>query len=280
MAGKFDYFPYLDVTRFLPSTEVQWEYYDLIILVDTEDLLRATSLETDNYNQLGILKSKTVVIDHHDCKMDSRHALNICNTQFTSCTHLIIRLMEQTFGKLELSEESSKLAQLGIIADSNRFLYSQTNDVFKLMSDLTEISMLDLEETTVNINKLPQISIGILETLLHNTFIEDRALYTFLDTSVYENEAITEKDIKDACGIFLQKITRYLDKVDLVSLIKPTRKYGMWRIQFRSRKDTINTSELAKKFEGGGHINASSAVIYGDDVNEVADAIRDGLRVL
>lgn len=272
MDGKFSEFEFIDSKSFIPADTMDLRTYDLIILVDVEDLERAIKIENTGLD-LNELKSKTIVLDHHDIQPDSRNLLSIIDSSYASSTHLIVRLFQKLFPELVIDEQSSSLAQLGIIADTNRFLYSTNNDLYSLMADLSRIKELDYEVISEHVNKLHINSLLIVETLLHNLIVNNHCAYTYYNTDVYDDDYVTEKEIKEGCSIFLQSISKNLVGIDLVCLLKPFRNDNLWRVQMRSRKNTVNVSNLAKKFKGGGHINASSCVIKGISPLEIIEQI-------
>ena len=90
---------------------------DLLIVLDTPDLRRVDSVD--------VLKFKECIkIDHHPL-VDNFNGLEWIDDQASSASQMIATLCQHT--KLVLTDKAAKNLFMGIVSDTNRFLYSYTN---------------------------------------------------------------------------------------------------------------------------------------------------------
>lgn len=243
------------------------EDYDLVVIVDTPNDKRL-----GKYGNV-VQKHKNIVkIDHHHEKERFFSEQEYVDVKSTSCSEICYLLIKEL--KQEISSDIATFVYAGISSDSNSFLNDNTTTrSLKIASELSE--------------KGANISL-VNEILFKSNTIEDWKLdkIVYDTTEIYKNFGfviIRYKDLKKL-GYNKAGTSRYATKIVNMEGIQigcsvTERNLNTYDCSFRSKK-AVDVNVLAKKFGGGGHINASGCVITGKykDVREkIIKAIKETL---
>lgn len=192
-----------------------------------------------------------IKIDHH-IVVDSYAYLNIEVETASSCSEIVTLLLKDSNIHLPLS--SAEALYLGIIGDSNRFLYtSTTQKTFEAASYLLDHH--------IDIEKLYQ--------LLYLRNKNDLKILQFIYNHIEEDHGVawyymSHQDLLDL-GICRDQASQY------VNTLANIQEYPVWmaitenfeqkhyRVSIRSRQIAIN--DIASHFRGGGHAFASGATL-------------------
>jgi len=246
---------------------------DLIIITDMTGMKNCT----EGDDPLRNTKKRIIVIDHHSSN-DDVVDLTI-NEKRSSAAEQVYISMREIFGKnLIITKEMSAITQYGIIADTNRFLYSLTTpETLRIYADLREINPIDIEVFTYNSEKFPPESLHYLETFLKNiTTVEDMA-YTFIDKQP-GGEKIAS--IRRASGFIINNIIRQIQGVHWGFTVKPSNKKDHWDISFRSTTGYQNVRKIAEMLGGGGHDLASGGRIDAPTVEKAVEKVLEIINKL
>lgn len=211
-------------------------------------------LDTANRERIddeSYLKCKEIIkIDHH-IVVDSFGDLNYEDSSASSTCQLVGRLFKDN-EKLKLSKAGSEALYLGIIGDTARFLYRNTDErTFDVCSALVKVGI-DIVEIYNRIYLRSAKELEVNKFILNNYRYEDGVAYYIL----------TDDDLK-ALQISREKGSNF---VNLLSGIEEYKVWmaitenvvdGNWRVSIRSREVAVN--EVASKYNGGGHMLASGA---------------------
>lgn len=248
LAGDFD-FDIVNLFKFHDFQEVSDEAADYLAIV----------LDTANYDRIDgdVAKAKEIIkIDHH-IVVDSFGHLNL--ELFSSSTCEILANLVTEY-QLTLTKEAARLLYIGIIGDSNRFLYDSTTPA-------TFKAAIALLATGINIT-------GIYDDLyLKGAKDLEIKKYIYNKYQVKGNVAyfILNQEDLDALGITREKGS---DNVNLLAGIKEYKiwaaitqdtLHGNYRVSMRSRN--MDVRQVAEKFNGGGHKQAAGARVK--DLGEV-----------
>jgi phosphoesterase RecJ-like protein len=201
--------------------------------------------------------SNPLVIDHHPSVEDHNQQI-LVDTKRSSTAELIFDLIGEA--ELELNNDCAEAIFTGIITDTGSFKYPNVTPktweiVSKLVKkglDTSKVSSLIYERMTYANRKL----LGrTLERL--SLTIDNKVAIT----------AITWKDMTDFDAVhrdtdFIIDEIRKLGGCEIYVLAKEFRP-DQFKISMRGRGQ-VNLSELAQKFGGGGHHDASGFNITGD----------------
>ena len=213
----------------------------LLIVTDTPDKKR---VDIDNYYDF----KHVIKIDHHPL-VDIFGPIEYIREDASSACELVYEILENT--KLKLNEEFVGYIYMGIVCDTNRFLYSVNSKTFKLVSDLMKKYKINIEELYRKVYAKPLSELrlmGHIATLLkvdNNGFasmeLDDEILASFnTDVSAASNM------INDFNNI---------NEVNVWTFVTYDSKTGLYRVNIRSRGPVIN--EIAARHGGGGHKFAS-----------------------
>jgi len=197
------------------------------------------------------LAKEVIVIDHHQNTSDLTEEFIIDN-KYSSCAELIASLCLKA--KLVINKEAAEAFLYGIIGDTGRFLYPGVNDkTFNLVAKLLKTKA-DLQKVYNNM---------YLETL------ENKQMKAYFASKFLVSEAnvaymINEKEIFELFKVDVFTISRGM--VNVMSGIEGINIWvnftfdeskNVYLAEIRSRE--ISTLEIAKKYGGGGHLQACGA---------------------
>lgn len=224
--------------------------YDLTILVDASSKERLGDLEYLYDESKNIL-----IFDHHEIESE-KEIIHYIDPSMASTTMILYYFAKEN--NIEIDYSLATLLYLGLLTDTGGFFYpSTTSDVFSIASDLLK--------TGVNHNKMymdfmkkeyPLNFILLEKNVIENLeIIENKMAFSYLS-----NETI--KKYPYAVPKELVNVGRYINGIE-VSIIMIEEEPGLYKISLRSN-NYLNVSEVAKKFNGGGHKLASGITIEGD----------------
>lgn len=279
---KFKNYPYIEQIEATSPSKVEWEKYDLIILVDSSSW---EMLLTDQYKEV-IEKTGLgpfVLIDHHaesELHKDLRHnSLRLSDI----CTGKIIYDNFIKSSTESLSEDIATLLYYGLIDDARYF----KNEAYEGMYLYAE----DLIKQKARHNEVMNISVDIDSMKFLAWAIEN--------TEYYEDIGLTVLCIDDEKDEELSKLFGRKWKIDSIHKyyqetfmrIIENYNYGImleksknkivagWRT--RNFGNTISIKEIFQKagaIEAGGHFGAGGGSFETSEINEVRDSIVDEIR--
>ncbi|MBI2119516.1 MAG: bifunctional oligoribonuclease/PAP phosphatase NrnA [Elusimicrobia bacterium] len=211
-------------------------------------------------------QAKLVInIDHH-LKHSFFGDINLIDVEASSNSEQLFYLFQQL--KLPLREDEATALYLGIMADTGRFQYSNTNcQTLKIASELLK--------QNVNVSFLCEKMYGTRR--LSSLKLLSRALtgLEFIDGGIAVLK-VTKKDFKavQASEEDTDEFVNYglLIPNSLISLfLRESSLNGIIKVSLRSRLH-VNVCKIAEKFGGGGHKYASGCEIKGS-MEEVSNQI-------
>ncbi|MBP5550463.1 MAG: bifunctional oligoribonuclease/PAP phosphatase NrnA [Bacilli bacterium] len=255
-----------DYLSFLPKDDnVAKELYDnaLAIVVDTGDEAR---ISNQNYK----LAKEIIKIDHHDTSADFG-VINYCDPTSASCANLIVNLATTFRYELKLNQDAATCLFVGIVTDSGRFRYASADSrCFKEASKLLEYNI----DTQSIYTKL---------------YVEEENKFN-LKKYVYSKYKMTPNGVayiyfKDNFGkkhgnLSKEDITSTINLLDSIkgSMIWILFSEGKESTRVRLRSRYINITELASKYNGGGHENACGSTVY--NKKQVKELLKDADTLL
>ncbi len=198
------------------------------------------------------LCDKVIKIDHH-LIVDSYGDMNIEVETASSCSEIIALMYEKAH--LDISSSAAKALYLGIVGDSNRFLYSATSSqTFKAAAYLLDqgISVSEIYEPLYMQNKT---DLNVYKFIYNHYQQVDKVAYYYL----------SDEDLKDL-NITREKGSSYVNtladfaELEVWMAITEFKEQNCFHVSLRSRHVPVN--EVACHFHGGGHAYASGATLY------------------
>ncbi|MFV0247225.1 MAG: DHH family phosphoesterase [Mycoplasmatales bacterium] len=235
------------------STE---DYTDaLIILVDTANLDRA-DMDFDISNNVS------VKIDHHPNVEPFGNIMYVDQT-ISSTSELLYHLFEAFRKENDFTYNDKIMYALfcGIFGDTGGFSFSNTSNLtFKAMSHISEYNI-DYENTVLRLKSFDTEIVRALGYAYSNIEIENGIGIIVFDKQFQEQYSISPTKISvlaNHLGMFK----------DLKAWVVFNEHDNFIRANFRS-KGSLDISTIATQYNGGGHKNASGAMIY--EWNEVEE---------
>lgn len=230
----------------MDKTEINYEK-GLAIVVDTANYER---IEGNNLEQFKMI----IKIDHHIDEEHERYGtLNLVNSKMAStCEYLYYILKELNDNyNLKFNQNIAKLLFAGIYSDTGGFIFpSTTNKTFFAASKLVKYEF-EYEELIMNLTTKNHEIMKLIGYAYQNIKINNGFGYLKFDQKFQTEHNIKPHDISI--------IANYLGNIKELKVWCVLNEYPKFiRANIRSR-EKYNVQEIAKKYNGGGHKNASGA---------------------
>lgn len=248
-ASKFKYIGELD-----KFTE---ELYDdaLLIVTDTPDKGRIDSVDSSRFKE-------SIKIDHHPF-VEKTCTLEWIDDKASSASQMIMELALST--KLVITKEAAEKLYIGLVADTNRFLfYYTTSKTFYLVSKL-------IEETKFDFSKLyEELYMRSLKEIKFKGYISDNLKVTengFGHLEITE-DILSKYEVDAATAGNMVNDFNYINEIIAWGIFSVDKQNNNIRGSLRSRGPIIN--EVATHYNGGGHIYACGVRLKDfDEVNKL-----------
>lgn len=253
--------------KFLPDLEFYEnnykDSYDLLLILDASELDRIGDAQP-----LASKSKKTAVVDHHlGGKITSD--LNIIHPEAPATCQLIFEIIERM--ALPLDEKTANLLFTGIVTDTGRFMYYDTNrETFEIAGKLIDLGA-DKEKIYSALYQNKPINVLQFETdLISNAeFMGDRVF------AVASIEKVDEYGVQMGDSEHIANTLRDLEGISISMLLK---EYGNGEYKVSMRSKGVDISKTARENGGGGHANASGFSIFDDSFESAAAKAREILQ--
>jgi len=232
---KFNYFPKLDKMEELSDA--------MLIVVDTPDKKRIDISNFDNYKYY-------VKLDHHPF-IEEFANIEYIDDKASSASEVIYRLITST--GLILDEDIAKTLFLGIVSDTNRFLFSSSSKTFAVVSEMLDNFNLDLPKLYSNIFMRPLNEVRLQGYIAENMKVTENGMASIKIT----NDTMLKYGVDAGSAGNLVNNFNYIEEVIVWVTVSEDVKNNLIKLNIRSRGPIIN--HIAEKYNGGGHHFASGA---------------------
>jgi phosphoesterase RecJ-like protein len=244
------------IYRFLPGADqvrrvpIPNRFYDLLFAMDASDIKRLGE------KLMPHEISKVIInIDHHP---DNTKYGNINYVERSSSTaELVFKLTK--YLKVKVSRPMAENLYVALITDTGNYRYENTSmATFAMAGELLKAGV-DTHDITTRIYDTKTIaSIRIQAAALTNLEIspDRKAAWATVTQEMMERVGAMGEDL-----VGLVDQIRSIDGIEVAILFREEN--GKVKVNLRS-KEKVNVSEIAKRFEGGGHIRAAGAILQGD----------------
>ncbi|QCX32282.1 bifunctional oligoribonuclease/PAP phosphatase NrnA [Caloramator sp. E03] len=245
--------------------------YSCLIILDCADILRLGELK-DLINNCDI----SINIDHHISNSLNCN-INYVDSNASSTGEIIYQILK--LNGYNINYDTAMCLYTSILTDTGGFKYTNTTSItFSIVGDLinTGIKFSDIYSKIYDERTMYQIKLlGKVLPTLEVHFNNKVALLTLSNEMLKECNA-NENDAEDFVNY-----ARNIDTVEVGIFIKQIDDLKC-RVSLRS-KNYIDVSQIASKFNGGGHIKAAGCTIEGninEVKNKVLNAIKESLEVI
>ena len=236
-SSKFSHIGTLDKLEVSPKDT-------LLIITDTPDKKRVDIENIDDYEH-------KIKIDHHPFVEEFCDIECIEDTACSAC-EIIMDLIKNT--KLECNKEIAETLFIGLVADSNRFLFdSCTPRTFSLASYYLENYKFSVNDMNQKVYKRPLKEVRLEGYMGENMVVTKHGVGYMKVT----NDIIDKFKVDSASPGNIINNFNFIDEVLVWVTMTEDIKNEQIRISIRSRGPIIN--KVAEKYNGGGHAMASGA---------------------
>ncbi len=235
----------------------------LAILVDATDIGRSEDARISS--ALEIIK-----IDHH-IENEKFEGIHYVDTKMSSTCELLLDMAHTL--ELKISPLAANALFLGMVTDTGRFMFcSNGEQLHKAIAQLYKIGIDDKEI-------FKRIALTDIKSYKFKNFLSTQAVFV-TDNIVYcliSNEMIKKYDVTFAYASSLVNTLSGIENIKVWCLFTE-REDGSYRCEFRSEGD-INVQQIAVKYGGGGHHNASGIFNFTEGVSGI-EKIIDCIKLL
>jgi len=244
-----------DLSDFIKKNSI-----DLVIFLDGGEISRFTR-NSDNLREiLSNSFISSICLDHHFTSdhHDFDYYLNLKRTSTAESVYLIFTEVE----KIPLDLEISQALLMGILGDTGRFLYHNSNyrQTFEITSKLIDQGA-DIETISHQVRKYSPSQLQITAWLIDNLVVAQGYNYSFLtdiQLSKIHQLNISQDDYSGAYHHFIDSYIRNIPPNLWGFVLVPdfTQK-GFYKGSIRAINGVVDTTIFSQKLNGGGHKQAS-----------------------
>ncbi len=224
-------------------------------------------LDTANRDRIDgdyLMCDEIIKIDHHII-VDNYGSINIIDESASSCSQIIVEIYHQFKDQLTLSKEAASALYKGMVGDSNRFLYRNTDEkTFRCAATLVETGI-SIEDIYQELYLKDEKELLVTQFILNHYHVNNGVAYYILK----------DEDLK-GLGISREEGSNYVNTLSNVRefqvwmAITENKVENNYRVSIRSR--SIPIDKVANMFHGGGHALASGASL--DDLGQLDELVR------
>ena len=234
----------------------------LLIVLDTPNMSRIDGANVADYDAC-------IKIDHHPF-IEDFGGIELIDDTASSASQLVIELVFNT--KLKMNKEAASKLYIGLVGDTNRFLFSYTTSkTFDLVSKMIKDTNLNFTSLYENmyLRSLKEVKYqGYVVTNLNVT--KNGLGYIKLD-----QELLDSLDIDVATATNAVNGLNYINELYVWAIFAYDKVNDYVRVSIRSRGPVING--VAASFNGGGHMYAAGArvkdFLIADDIIKQLDEV-------
>ena len=216
----------------------------LLIVTDTPDIKRIDGVNPSNFGYV-------IKIDHHPF-IEKYGDIELIDDKASSASQLIIELIKKT--NLKINESIASKLYIGLIADTNRFLYSYTSvKTFELVAWLIKKTNLDFTSLYGNLYNRPLREIKFSGYLASNLIVTENGLGYLKIT----DDILKEYNVDCSTAGNLIENFNNIQEVKVIAFCSEDKGNDYIKCSIRSKGPIIN--EITSHYNGGGHIYACGA---------------------
>lgn len=250
--------------------------YDLIITVDTaalEQLGRFYEDNTEMFTEIPVIN-----IDHH-ASNDNFGKINLIDVMSSATTELMIPLieeMERETGKKLIDEDVATLLLAGIITDTGSFQNANTTPKsFASSAKLIKLGARQ-QEIIQHVFKTKHLStLRLWGRILSNINVDKEHKFVWSVISKRDFEDTGSRP--DETGGIIDELLTNAPDAEIVLLLKQ-KEDGLISGSLRSTTSSVDASQIAEFFGGGGHVRAAGFKIESSDLRKVEETVVEKIR--
>ena len=233
--------------------------FDLLISTDTPSIERL-----GDFGDMFKNFPNTIVLDHH-VNDNLKGKYNYIDQSMSSCSEISLAIINAL--KIKLTKNIASLLFMGLSADTNSFINSNTNSnsfISAYQLSLAQAEILKINEIQYRMKSLKEIELE--KYLLNNFVLSNGIIYCLMPLKQLEKLDA----IKSDCDFFSSKLISIQGANIAFSVIESSPNF--YEISLRS-KNGFNVRNVATALGGGGHIPAAGAKVNSESIEKVKDNI-------
>ncbi len=244
LSAGYDTVKYLD---FLGKEDVvPEEYYQdaLVIVVDTSN---ASRIAGGNYN-----KGKELIKMDHHIETEKYGMINYVRESFPSTSILIMDFFETFKSELKMDVEGARALYVATITDTGRFRYNSVNgDTLRLAGNMLDYGF-NTDDIYANLHIKDKEILKLQGYVLNHFKTSPNGVsYIYLNERIQKKFGVSNEDASALVNV-LDSIRGSLIWILFIDI------EGVIRVRLRSRYTGV--VEIAQRYNGGGHFQASGAM--------------------
>jgi phosphoesterase RecJ-like protein len=243
---------------------------DLLFMLDNSAPSRFGPLE----EAARASRAVTVCIDHHNI-VDPFWKVNLIDSSAAATGEMVYRIVEALGGRPDFT--AAQAAYVSLVTDTGSFRFGKTTPRSHLLAaDLLALGVSPprVHEEVYERNSAALVRLSGMALAGLRLDEEERLAWITLTIEQVRASGGGNEDTSDVVNELLT-----IDGVRLAVLLKEM-EGGRLKLSFRS-KGTLDVNRIAQSFGGGGHTNASGAVVPGTiaaKIDEILRPCRDLVR--
>jgi phosphoesterase RecJ-like protein len=214
----------------------------LLIVTDTPDKKRVDGVDIDRFKEV-------IKLDHHPF-IDKFGDLEVVDETSSSASQLVMELVKET--KLEYSPSAAEKLFIGLVADTDRFLFSYTTPkTFELVADLIKTTKIDFSKLYLDLYMRP-FKEAKFEGFISNNMIVTEHGFAYVKLT---EDILKKYEVDPATAGNMVNNFNYLEGIYAWAVFSEDKQNHNIRGSIRSRGPIVN--EVASLHNGGGHKFAS-----------------------
>ncbi len=256
----------LDRAQIIKRPDALREYaYDTAITVDASELARI-----GDSAELLEGRAPDITLDHHKSNRGFGK-INFCDSNYTATAMIVYEIGERL---VEFDPALAEMILLGIATDTGFFRYASVDErVFSYAArlvregaDIGRITEAVLEHRTLNEIHLLIEVLGTLELSA-----EGKLATAYVTAEMLERTGCTDDDTSGLIGE-IRSIAGVEVAIVLIESLE-----GAVHVSLRS-KNTVDVSEIALQFNGGGHARAAGCSCSDVKLEDIREAVTEAAR--
>lgn len=196
-----------------------------------------------------------IKIDHH-IVVDSYGSINYEDPSASSCSQLVCELLKDR--QTDISKKGAEALYMGIVGDTNRFMYSSTDERTFEVASLLLKKGIDLQKLYDRMYLSSLNDLYVKKFILNHFVIDGHIAYYIL-----KDEDLKILNITREQGSNYIHTLGSIKEFDVWMAITENTKDNNWRVSLRSRYVPVN--KVANLYRGGGHKYAAGATLLSLD---------------
>ena len=236
--GKFKYMGSFDKVDYSTLTKT------LLIVLDVPNFHRVDGIEGLSYD--AILK-----IDHHPSE-DIVGYVDFTSSDYSSASEMVADIIFNS--KLKMDKEIAENLYIGIVSDSERFLFKNTSaHTFEVVTKLMKEYHIDITSLYENLYTKHFDEYKFEAYVINNLTITDNKFgYIVIDQKI-----VDEYNVDLATASVIVNNFNFISEIIAWCFVTYDERNKIYKANIRSRGPEINA--VASHFNGGGHKYASGA---------------------